>query len=244
MTAYAPLTSSGFVTGSPVSFEDLRAIIDNPTAIAEGASGAPRVVVPTALSTASTDTSKVLSPDGSGGLALVNVTSFTHITNASGTVVIRLGTGKLAKFEIVASGGGSSNTYHGGSGASAKFNASHPAGGSIEVTIGAGGLYGAGGGGNATDSTVIVKDSIGTEVARLTAGGGVGGGTGSTSSVAMTGTTSYFDSPTTTNGYSGTTIANGTGLATYANGQYVYGIGGRASTAPGTGITGLCTVLT
>ena len=52
----------------PFTYVLARQMRDNPIAIAEGAVGAPRVVVPTALSTAEIDTTKVLSPDGSGGV--------------------------------------------------------------------------------------------------------------------------------------------------------------------------------
>lgn len=67
-SSWYPFVVPDYVIGKPISFEEWRGAIENPKAIAEGASGAPRVVVPTALSTAETNTNLVLSPNGSGGL--------------------------------------------------------------------------------------------------------------------------------------------------------------------------------
>ena len=54
--------------GDPILAEEWNNLVDDISAMAEGASGAPRIVAPTALSTTETDAMKVLVPDGSGGV--------------------------------------------------------------------------------------------------------------------------------------------------------------------------------
>lgn len=117
MTAYVPLTSSAYVTGTPVSFEDFRAVIDNPTAIAEGASGAPRVAIPAAISTPETDTQKTLVPDGVGGVhwaVFPTVVQNLVAVTASGTVTIPIGT--RVKVTAIGGGGGGGSTGSPGNG--------------------------------------------------------------------------------------------------------------------------------
>lgn len=82
-TPYVNLLARSWVTGDSISFEDWLAAIRNPLAIAEGASGAPRIVVPTALSTAEMDTGLVLKPDGTGGLVFGS--AFTGLRNSNGS---------------------------------------------------------------------------------------------------------------------------------------------------------------
>ena len=54
--------------GDPILAEEWNNLVDDIAAMAEGSSGAPSIVVPTALSTTETDALKVLAPDGSGGV--------------------------------------------------------------------------------------------------------------------------------------------------------------------------------
>ena len=62
-----------FYIKAPISFEMMRALAENPQAIAEGASGAPRVAIAvggkTAIATENLDPTQVLRPDGNGGVA-------------------------------------------------------------------------------------------------------------------------------------------------------------------------------
>ena len=68
MTSYAAISNPEVAPGAPASSSVVTRMRDNPIAIAEGAPGAPRVVVPTALSTSETNTLKRLAPNGSGGV--------------------------------------------------------------------------------------------------------------------------------------------------------------------------------
>lgn len=117
MTAYVPLTPSSFIAGTPVPFETFRAVIDNPTAIAEGASGAPRVQIPGAVATSETDTTKVLKPDGSGGTVWgAPFSTLWSNTIASGSVVlpsISSGLWEFSGFAEDSGGGGTSAVFSG-----------------------------------------------------------------------------------------------------------------------------------
>ncbi len=73
MTAYTAIPDSDIDPESPVTTGLVAKLRNNPIAIAEGAGGAPKISIDVgglkALATATTDTSTVLRPDGSGGVA-------------------------------------------------------------------------------------------------------------------------------------------------------------------------------
>ena len=75
MASWTNIADALIALKKPITYVIGRQLRDNPIAIAEGAVGAPRVVVPTALSTAETDPSKVLGANGSGGLSFRNAAS-------------------------------------------------------------------------------------------------------------------------------------------------------------------------
>jgi hypothetical protein len=72
MASWTNIANALIAIKAPITYVIGRQLRDNPIAIAEGAVGAPRVVVPTALSTAETDISKELRPNGSGGVQWVS----------------------------------------------------------------------------------------------------------------------------------------------------------------------------
>lgn len=72
MATYSPIANSEVAPGAAASSSLFNRLRDNPIAISEGASGAPRIVVPGALSTTETDTTKVLTPNGAGGTTWSN----------------------------------------------------------------------------------------------------------------------------------------------------------------------------
>ena len=91
----------------PFTYVLARQMRDNPIAIAEGAVGAPRVVVPTALSTAESDTAKVLRPNGSGGVEWISGGNIayksarvTTFPNSSGSLALSAFTSGVWKFDF------------------------------------------------------------------------------------------------------------------------------------------------
>ena len=68
MASWTNLTDAILSIGKPLTYAIARAWRDNAIALAEGAVGAPRVVVPTALSTAEMNTAKFIRANGSGGV--------------------------------------------------------------------------------------------------------------------------------------------------------------------------------
>jgi len=75
MTTYAIINPADIDPDSPTTQSLMTRLRDNPLAIAEGDATAPRVVVPTALSTAESDVNKVLRPNGTGGVAWQSLAS-------------------------------------------------------------------------------------------------------------------------------------------------------------------------
>ena len=55
--------------GDPVTAENWNGLVGNFAGMAEGGSGAPRVAIPEAVTTAEIDPAKTLRPDGAGGVA-------------------------------------------------------------------------------------------------------------------------------------------------------------------------------
>ncbi len=83
MTAYHTFNIPvDFTIGHPIPFEMMSQLATNPTAIAEGATDAPRISIDVgaqcALATIVTDTTKVLRPDGTGKVAWGNEGRVTH----------------------------------------------------------------------------------------------------------------------------------------------------------------------
>lgn len=99
-----PFVVSDYVIGKVISFEEWRGAIENPKAIAEGAVGAPRVVVPTALSTAETDTAKRLHPNGSGGVQWVSPSGSFGLIQSGGSMTIDTGAWAVHYFSQNGSG--------------------------------------------------------------------------------------------------------------------------------------------
>lgn len=111
MTTYSTVSNAEIQPGAPVASSWVTKLRDNPIAIAEGAPGAPRVVVPTALSTAETSTAKVLMPDGAGGLQWVLlpvIPNSTQAITATGSISIPVGT--RVKVTCIGGGGGGGST--------------------------------------------------------------------------------------------------------------------------------------
>lgn len=169
-TPYYAFTVSDYVIGKPISFEEWRSAIQNPLAIAEGASGAPRIVVPTALSTAETNTAKRLRPNGLGGVEWVTDVGDLIILTGSGTWTPPA-TGTIL---IIASGGGGGGGGGGGdiggisgaAGVVVRSTLSVTSGVGVSYSVGAAGSAGVGtDGGNGGDTTL----------GSMTAPGGAGG---------------------------------------------------------------------
>lgn len=186
MTTYYSFTIADYVVGKPISFEEFRGVIENPIAIAEGAVGAPRVVVPTALSTAETNTSKILRPDGSGGVAWSSGISGGIQLTGSGTHTPDF-TGTYAVFMIGGGGGGGNdgagNSGGGGGGYRLTGFISTTSGVGISYAVGAGGAVGVGGGGSpggdSTFGALTAKGGSGGQASLFGGAGGQGDGAGS-----------------------------------------------------------------
>lgn len=185
MTTYYSFTIADYVVGKPISFEEIRGVIENPIAIAEGAAGAPRVVVPTALSTAETNTSKILRPDGSGGVAWSSGISGGIQLTGSGTHTPDF-TGTYAVFMIGGGGGGGNdgtgNSGGGGGGYRLTGFISTTSGVGISYAVGAGGAAGVGGSGSpgsdTTFGSLTAKGGSGGIHAGAGGAGGLGDGSG------------------------------------------------------------------
>jgi hypothetical protein len=107
MAAWTNLTDAVLSIAKPFTYVIARAMRDNAIAIAEGAVGAPRVVVPTALSTAETNTAKVLRPNGSGGVEWISggniaykSSRVTTFPNSSGSLALTAFTSGVWKFDF------------------------------------------------------------------------------------------------------------------------------------------------
>lgn len=147
MASWTNLTDAILTIGKPLTYVIARAWRDNAIAIAEGAVGAPRVVVPTAISTAETNTQKTLRPNGSGGVTWDLSPSAPNVVlliTASGTVSIPIGT--RIKVTVIGGGGGSTGTAGSNGTAGGDSTATD---GAVTITGGGGGFYT---GGNGTSS--------------------------------------------------------------------------------------------
>jgi hypothetical protein len=165
MASWTNLTDAILGIGKPLTYVIARAWRDNAIAIAEGAVGAPRVVVPTAISTAETNTQKTLVPDGAGGVAWALSPAAPNVVllfTASGTATIPTGT----RIKLTVIGGGGTALSGGGGTAGSDSTATD---GTTTVTAGYGGNNGAGNG-SSSGGTGYTIPTIG--------GGGSFGGPG------------------------------------------------------------------
>lgn len=113
-----------FYVRAPITFEMMRALAENPLAIAEGAAGAPRIAIDvggqTAIATDETDVDLRLAPDGAGGVEWVDAVDSGSAdfadTNASGTsmteVVGSALTHGLWRIDAHAEGDDTTNGHH------------------------------------------------------------------------------------------------------------------------------------
>jgi hypothetical protein len=85
--------------GDPVTAENWNGLVGNFQALADAEPGAPRLLVPGALRTAETDATKVLTPDGAGGVrwgsVLGTLVGGQHLNLDGGTPVTTVPTDRL-----------------------------------------------------------------------------------------------------------------------------------------------------
>jgi hypothetical protein len=175
-SSYTPLDYTDFVVGKPITFEEFQAVIENPTAIAEGATGAPRVVIPGAVSTTETNTTKALRPDGSGGVQWSAVPLAYKLTGSgnwsppvTGTVIVlAIGGGGGGKG---GDSGGPTDGSHGAHGQTIYSTQAVTAGVNVAYGVGGGGTAGSSGGGGGGDGGDTTFGSV-------TATGGLARNTG------------------------------------------------------------------
>ena len=98
MASYHPFDyAADFFIKAPISFEMMRSLAENPQAIAEGASGAPRVAIAvggkTAIATGNLDPTKVLRPDGNGSVVFGPDGAAAQLWDAAPASVQAIGNG-------------------------------------------------------------------------------------------------------------------------------------------------------